>query len=258
MADLPFNLPAYPLQGRFSDPNGDFDGMEEELTALAAKAPATLTSGEHYLIFNSFLPAGSFAEMAPYLPHALRLVVDDNGLYSHEAPDDAQAELLESLITWCHVEREELERHPQLRDAMQEAFLLLFAHWTADTRWVYTSDGSLHLLNANLLTSFLEKGDWVAGHSGNGELLYPWLRSAHYLPHLHTLDSVPHAAWALYLSDRESTFPEDAFPLSPALRRRAVEMVEQWLLSDAAPEDVAIWDPVLIRHREWLYLFPDA
>ncbi len=256
MPNISFHIPAYPHRRRFSDPNGDFDGMEAELAAIASRPPASLSSMDHYLIFNSFLPAGSFEEMAPYLPHALRLVVDDNGLYSNEAPDAAQAELLESLITWCYVEQEELERHPQLRDAMQEAFLLLFTHWTADTRGARYSDGSLHLLNANLLTTFMEKGDWIAENSCNGERLYPWLRSAHYLPRLHALNSVPHAAWALYLSDSESCFPAAAFLLSATLRRRAVDIVEQWLLTDAALEDVALWDPIVTRHRELLYLFP--
>ncbi len=259
MPNLPFNIPHYPLQSRFSDPNGDFDGMENELAAIAAKSPASLTSMEHYLIFNSFLPAGTFEEMAPYLPHALRHVVDDNGLYSSEAPDAAPLELLESLITWCHVEQQELDRHPQLRDALQEAFLLLFCHWTSDTRWVYDSDGTLHLLNSDLLTTFLQKGDWIAQHSWNGEYIYLWLRSAHYLPQLHARNSVPHAAWTLYLSDAECCFPEKPFPLSTSLRRRAVEMVEEWLLSPASSaEDLKIWDPVLVRHREQLHLFPDA
>ncbi len=259
MTPLHFTLPHFPCQGRFSDPAHDFESQERELAVLAAKAPAALTSMDLYFIFNSFLPAGTFEEMAPYLPHALRLVQDDNGLFSNEAPTEAPPELLESLITWCHVEREELERHPQLRDSLEDAFAQLFRHWTSNTAWVYYSDGVARLRNADFISTFLEKGDWIASlDTANERRLFPWLRSAHYLPQLHALDTVPHAAWTLYLADQECTFPAPSYPISNAQRHRAVEMIEHWLLTTAAPEDIRIWDPVLIRHHEQLHLFPDA
>ncbi len=251
MPDLTFNIPNFPLQGRFSDPYRDFDGMEEELARLAAKPPGNLTSIELYRIFNSFLPAGSFGEMAPYLPHALRRVQQDR--------DAGEFELMDSLITWCHVERAELERHPQLRDSLQEAFMLLFEHWTSNTDWHISRNGEPTPIDADMISVLLEQGDWIAENGTRGEHIYPWLRSAHYLPHIHALDSVPHAAWTLWFSDHDCTIATRTHPISTAQRRRAVEMVEEWLMSpDASEEDMFIWDPVLIRHRELLYLFPDA
>ncbi len=255
-----FNIPTYPLQGRFSDPFCDFEGMEDELSTLAAKPPAQLRCMDLYLLFNSFLPAGSFEEMAPYLPHAIALLVNDNGLFSNESAesDDGQPELLESLITWCYVEERKLNRHPQLRDALQDAFMQLFCHWTSTTTWKRFSDGKLYLLNHWLIDSLLEAGDNLVHH--HKLRVYPWLLSEHYLHHITALDTVPHAAWTLWLSDSEHwRFNLPPIDIPTATRRRAVEMVEEWLMSpDATPEDLQLWDPVLIRHRERLYLFPDA
>ncbi len=246
----------FTLRGRFSDPSHDFDGMEDELAALAAKPPAELTSADLYLLFNSFLPAGTFEEMAPYVPHALRLLVEDNGRYSGEAPGSAQPELLESLVVWCQVEERELDRRPAFRDAMEAAFMQLFAHWTADTRWHRFSDGNVHLLNQWLVDALLEQGDSLV--SLHGRQAYPWLRSERYFAHIAALDTLPHAAWTLRVTDPDySRYKLPPFELPAERRRQAVEMVEQWLLTDAAPEDAELWEPVATRHREQLYLIPD-
>ncbi len=249
---LRFNIPTYPFRGRFSDPCHDFDGVEDKLAELAAKPPHQLSSSDLYYIFNSFLPAGTFEEMAPYVPRALHRVQQDRG--------NCEYELLGSLIVWCHVERKALlrEENKALLDGLQEAFMLLFEHWAGNICGKTTWSGAASPASAALLSALLEQGDWIAKNAHDGEEVFPWLCSAHYVPRLMALDSVPHAAWVLWFSDR-ACIPCIPFPLSGAKRRRAVEMLEEWLLSaEATPQDVEIWDPILIRHRELLYLFPDA
>ncbi len=252
MSELSFNIPFFPFLGRFSDPDHDFDGVEEKLAQLAVTPPHRLTSCDLYYIFNSFLPAGTFEEMAPYVPHALRLVQQDR--------DNCEVELLEALIVWCHVERSTLlrEENRAFLAGLQEAFMLLFERWAGDISGQTTWCGDLAPAHAAMLSALLETGDWIHKIALDGEDTFPWLRSAHYVPRLLALNSVPHAAWTLWFSDRDCTLGK-AIPISSDTRRRAVEMMEEWLMSpEATPVDMEIWDPVLIRHRELLYLFPDA
>ncbi len=261
MPPLRFNVPCnYPCLHRFSDPNGDYDDAQDSLAGLAARAPQSLNSSELYYLFNSFLPAGSFEEMAPYVPHALSLLEEDKSPQCVDEGELCQTELLNSLVCWCHVERD-LER-PENRkfiDSMEEAFMTLFAHWTSNTRWRCDRHGEPVLVNDMLITTLLSAGEELAEDAWDKERVRPWMRAERYLAHLTALDSVAHAAWTLWVSHGESTYQDRRFPLPTATRRRAVEMVEDWLLSpEAAPEDALIWDPVLMEHRQHLYLFPDA
>ncbi len=259
MPDLRFNIPYHPLQGHFSDPNGDYDEEKATLAELAARPPQTLNSQNLYYLFNSYLPAGTFEEMAPYVPHALRLLQDDASPQCVDEGELCQEELLNSLVCWCHVERElEYRENQSFLAGMEEAFMTLFAHWTSNTAWLCDRNSDPILRNAGLITTLLSSGEEIAEHMWDKERIRPWMRAERYLAHLTALDSVPHAAWALWVSHGESSYMDRRFPLPAATRRRAIEMVEEWLLSTADAEDAQIWDPVLMHHRELLYLFPDA
>ncbi len=257
MSGLLFNIPIFPLRGRFGDPYRDFELEAESLAELASRAPSELSIGELSYLFNGFLPAGTFEEMAPYVPYALRYLAQDEPVNG----DGDLSMLLENLIIWCCVERRALLRESALLTGLQKGFELLFEHWTNNTRWyrhVYSPGHSEpHLSAACRIASLLNKGDWIAEKVRTEEDVFPWLRSAYYQPRLFALDSVAHAAWVLRLTDRDCTVAEATFPISTSQRRCAVEMVENWLLTDACPDEVELWDPVLIRHRELLYLFPD-
>ncbi len=259
MVTLPFHIPHFPHLGRFSDPSHDYDDVVDELVRLAALPPASLSSGDLYYLFNSFLPAGSFEEMAPYVPHALSLLVDHDGRrYETTETDSTPDELLESLICWCYVEAAELRCRPDFLAGMQEAFMLLFTHWTSNLALFESGRLAQQALrNAGLIDSLLGEGERLIHY--HKLTIFPWLHPGHYLPHILALDTVPHAAWTLWVSDPDNSIEHKPVPLPTATRRRAVEMVEEWLLSPAAsPADLAVWDPVLTRHREQLSLFPDA
>ncbi len=256
---LRFNIPTYPCCHRFSDPNGDYDNEKDALAAYAARTPQSLNSHDLYYLFNSWLPAGTFEEMAPYVPHALSLLEEDTSPQCVDEGELCQFELLNSLITWCHVERDSLRQNPAFLAGMQEAFMVLFTHWTRNTRWQCDRHGEPVLVNADLVACMLSTGDDIAENAWDALHLFPWLRAERYLAHLTALDTIPHAAWTLRVSLGESSYLDKRFTLPAATRRRAVEMVEEWLRSpDASAGDQRLWEPFLMRHREQLWLTPDA
>ncbi len=244
---LTFHIPTYPLPRQFSDPYNDWF-EDPGPPKLLRRDPRSLDAGELAYLFNSWLPAGTFEEMAAYVPHALRLLEADD-------PQEGAAYLLDQLIIWCEVEKNALAREPAFLAGMQDAFAQLFRLWTADTAW-----NSRHRdywpRRCSLVDSLLGAEDMFSRVHGRD--CQDWLRAGHYLPRLYALDSVPHAAWALWVSDPDNWIEHPPFPIPAATRRRAIDMVDDWLLNGADAGDTAIWDPVLIRHREQLHLFPDA
>ncbi len=247
MEPITFHLPTYPVPAQFSDPYNDW-GDFSELEAIRRRDPRTLSGRDLCYIFNGCLPAGTFEEMAAYVPHALRLLAEG------DAPN-TPPDLVDHLIHWCHTEQEALARDSQFLTGMQDAFIQLFTYWTSRTAWWKDRHGC-YLSHAGYIDSLLSIGDYIATSSTWRKPL-PWLASAHYLPRFLVLDTVPHAAWLLYVSDPERIW-EPILSAPAATRRRAVEMVEEWLLTTATPEDIELWDELLVRHRCELALFSDA
>ncbi len=235
MTPSPFHLPVYPRPTQFSDPYHDwmYDSTPGE---TLRKQPDELSAHTLSFIFNWWLPMGTFEEMAAYVPHALELLL-------HAAEDDDSAELLENLIVWCHVESEAMAQDPAFLAGMQEAFLHLFKLWTSEANPLY----------ADHIEHLLKLGDYI-------EVFHrtplPWLCSAHFLPHLLELDSLPHAAWLLRASDEDvwSQYPPLALP--PATRLAAMDMVEDWLLSTATQEDIEYWDPIVTHTHDYFLRHP--
>ncbi len=248
MEPITFHLPTYPLPAQFSDPYGDWFG-DPALEDIRRKDPRSLTGRELCFIFNSWLPAGTFEEMAAYVPHALRLLAAGDS-------ENAPADLVEHLIIWCHLEQEAMARAPLFLSGMQDAFMQLFTFWTSNTEWTQNKRGC-HLRYNEHIDTLLGEGDNIAMGDGWHKPL-PWLLSKHYLPFLMELDSVPHAAWLLYVSDPDRGITYLPCTVPAVRRQRAIEMVEEWLLSSASPEDVELWDELLVRHRQQLALFPEA
>ncbi len=257
-----FNIPAYPHLRRFSDPYVDFEGEEEKLVRIAAKAPASLDYMEMLTIFNPWLPAGGFEEMAPYIPTALNFILrnaDDN--------DSEAGMLLEHLITWCYKERTALEQHPDFQLGMQQAIMSFFHLWASQTAWRKNEqmEAGAELRHAYLMKVLLNQGDECSaieqkvdrqfGHAPRPAI--PWLRATHFLPLLMELDSIPHAAWLLHHFDGDVIFKRPRYSVPLGIILKAIDMVEEWLLSAHATEaDIAIWDPIVTSHRMQLHYFP--
>ncbi len=233
----PFKLPYYPKPAQFSDPYNDW--MYSTTPAeLLQNEPGELSAHTLCFMFNGWLPMGNFEEMAAYVPRALELMLD-------EGEDEGDtAWLLDHLIDWCHVEQKAMAQDPAFLAGMQEAMMQLFQHWTAQPNPRYTEHIE-HLLN---------RGDYIAEFYGHS---LPWLRSAHYLPHLLALDSVAHAAWLLHACDEERMVTDyPPIPLPPAVRLAAMDMVEDWLLTTATQEDIACWDPIVTHAHAWFLRHP--
>ncbi len=262
----PFKLPQRPCRHRFSDPCRDFELEEEKLARIAALAPAALSYMDLLTIFNGYLPAGTFEEMAPYVPTALDFIrreADDN-------QRDAMM-ILENLIIWCYVELPALTKDTTLQRGIQEALMTFFRHWTSQTACCpctrcascerpCTHSVSSELRHDLLVETLLFEGDVCADISKRHRSPIPWLASTHYLPILTACDTVPHAAWALHVCVGSLSTgmkrPKHLMPVDTI--HKAVDMVENWLLSpEASPEDIALWDELLSSVRMKLTYAPE-
>ncbi len=263
MSDIRFRIPPFPHLRRFSDPYIDFALDEENLAAIAAKPPGSLSYLELLHIFN-WLPAGTFEEMAPYIPHALNFIL------RKEDDDDGEAgQLLEQLISWCYKEQKELESRPDFLRGMQEAFMSLFELWASQTAWRENeqAEGGVELRYDYRLRTLIFRGDECSkirqkvdrdfGHEPRPAI--PWLSAEHYLARLTALDSLPHAAWTLLFCKVHTRGKEQKHAIPDETMMRALHMVDDWLLSGTASEaDMLLWDPVTTRHWEELHSFSNA
>lgn len=95
----PFSTPIpYPRPARLSDPGHDF--TPEECAAILAVPDDRLGWPELGEIFQSYLPAGDYAECAYFIPRALRFL-DERG---REASDVA-----DNFIAWAGEQKRELD-----------------------------------------------------------------------------------------------------------------------------------------------------
>ncbi len=250
---MTFNIPQYPRPTSFSDPYCDWMYNLNPYNMLG-KEPSEVDAQTLYAIFNDWLPIGTFEEMAPYVPRVLVLLAQD-------PPDEFADDLLETFIIWCHVEQEAMakEENKAFLLSVQDALMQLFCHWAGQIAMRPAEPGDrfhneLYLSHNHLLTTLMLKGDEIA-EDDSWRAPLPWLRSTHFLPILTALDSLPHAAWLLYLCDnRDSSYfcPPPAISVPAATRRTAISMVEDWLLSTASPEEVEIWDGIVAHTHEML------
>ncbi len=237
---LPFNLPHYPLPTQFSDPYNDWAGNPNPY-GVSGKSPSELSAHTLWSLFNDYLPAGTFEEMAPYIPRVLELLLQEP-----PGEDGFQADLLETFIIWCHVEQKAIVQNPPFLAGLQEAVRELFRRRTAEANPLY----------AEHVEHLLKRGDYISFTAWPPPV--PWLSSEHFLPHLQALDSVPHAAWLLHAADEEAAW-RSCYPsllLEPALRHAAMDMVEDWLLTSATRDDIAYWDPIVTRAHEYFQRHP--
>ncbi len=232
----PFNLPRYPLPAQFSDPYNDWM-YDPNPCGVLGTDPSELSAHTLWHIFNSYLPVGTFEEMAPYIPRVLELLMQ-------EPQDDFHDDLLETLIIWCHVEQEAMAADPLFLAGMQEAVMELFRRWTAEANPLYAAHVE-HLLKC---------ADYISCTSWRPSV--PWLRSEHFLPHLLPLDSVAHAAWLLRAADEDSWHVYPPLDLPPTVRIAAMDMVEDWLLTTASSEDISYWDPIVTRTHDFFLRHP--
>ncbi len=244
-----FHIPQYPRPTHFSDPYCDWMYNLNPYNVLS-KEPAQVDANTLYAIFNYWLPIGNFEEMAPYVPRVLEILAED-------PPNKCADDLLETFIIWCHVEQEAMAQDPAFLHGVQEAFIQLFCHWTSQLAMRTAKPGdrfhdALILSHACLMDTLLQKGDKIADSYDDYRAPLPWLRSAHFLPRLTALDSLPHAAWLLYVCDDRDSFFRRPLSVPPTTRRAAISMVEDWLLSTATPAEVEMWDPIVAHAHEML------
>lgn len=95
----PFSTPIpYPRPARLSDPGHDF--TPEECAAILAVPDDRLGWPELGEIFQSYLPAGDYAECAYFIPRALRFLDERGG----DASDVA-----DNFIAWAGEQKRELD-----------------------------------------------------------------------------------------------------------------------------------------------------
>ena len=95
----PFSTPIpYPRPARLSDPGHDF--TPEECAAILAVPDDRLGWPELGEIFQSYLPAGDYAECAYFIPRALRFIDERGG----DASDVA-----DNFIAWAGEQKRELD-----------------------------------------------------------------------------------------------------------------------------------------------------
>ncbi len=102
-----------------SDPNHDFDFMEDILQAIVAKQGKGLTGDDLRYVFNGYLPAGTYAEVSRYLPALYQHL-------EHAAPDDFGCDLWENLIViWIPQHMQQLQQDGSLPRVLEKANHLL-------------------------------------------------------------------------------------------------------------------------------------
>lgn len=104
-----------------SDPNHDFDFMEDILLAIVAKQGKGLTGEDLHNVFNGYLPAGTYVEVCRYLPALYHHL-------EHATPDDFVYDLWENLIViWIPQHMQQLQQDGSLPRVLEKANHLLQA-----------------------------------------------------------------------------------------------------------------------------------
>lgn len=235
----------FPHPKRFSDPSYDFEGEEEELQAIVSKPPAAVTDDELHYVFNSYLPAGTCEEMAFYIPRAFELL----------RQAEPSCDLMDTLIVWVHVEWEALQAYPKFLQDIRTSCEALFEKWTADMQVHADRQSRCNCLESLLYPCF---GRFLEADSRYPRI--PWLRPEHYLAKLQPADSLPRAAWLLWVYHwLEEDCPtvkrahRELYHLPKTELQRAADMVDEWLLTSATPQESEFWEPLATACRTHLF-----
>ena len=242
----------FPHPKCFSDPAYDFEGVEAELQAIVAKPLPAVTAHDLFYAFNSYLPAGTCEEMAFYVPRAFKLLREDSVEYG------IRSELMECLVIWVHVEWQALQAYPEFLQDIRTSCEALFEEWTADTHVPADMEDRCLCLESLLYPAF---GSFLEADSHYPRI--PWLRPEYHLAKLLPADSLPRAAWLLWVYhwlEEDCCSMKRAhwefFHLPKAELHRAADMLDDWLLTSATPQESEFWEPIATACRTHLSYSP--